>query len=86
MDALPWLDGPAEAVQKVLTPLLGADGRKDVKDILKGTKLSEQILDALPEMELAVPADELVWRPGPFARALASLPVVVPGATFVPLH
>ncbi|GAA1991579.1 cytochrome P450 [Catenulispora subtropica] len=40
----------------------------------------DQILDALPEMELAVPADELVWRPGPFARGLAALPVIVPGS------
>jgi cytochrome P450 len=40
----------------------------------------DQILDALPEIRLAVPADQLVWRPGPFARALASLPVLVPGS------
>lgn len=38
----------------------------------------DQILDALPEMELAVPVDQLIWRPGPFARALAALPVVIP--------
>ncbi|MFC9660655.1 cytochrome P450 [Nocardia sp. NPDC127606] len=38
----------------------------------------DQLLDALPELELAVPADELVWRPGPFHRALAGLPVVFP--------
>ena len=44
----------------------------------------DQILDALPEMELAVPADQLVWRPGPFARALAALPVLVPGSPPVP--
>ncbi|MEV0293714.1 cytochrome P450 [Nocardia sp. NPDC050710] len=36
----------------------------------------DQLLDALPEMELAVPAGELVWRPGPFHRAMAALPVV----------
>jgi cytochrome P450 len=35
----------------------------------------EKILDALPDMRLAVPVDELVWRPGPFHRALAALPV-----------
>jgi cytochrome P450 len=46
----------------------------------------DQILDALPEMELAVPADQLVWRPGPFARALASLPVIVPGSPPIPLR
>lgn len=45
----------------------------------------DQILDALPEMELAVPAEDLVWRPGPFARALASLPVIVPGSPPIPM-
>ncbi|MET0235679.1 MAG: cytochrome P450 [Kibdelosporangium sp.] len=35
----------------------------------------ERLLDSLPDMRLAVPADELKWRPGPFHRALASLPV-----------
>ncbi|NUP51447.1 MAG: cytochrome P450 [Catenulispora sp.] len=38
----------------------------------------DQILDALPEMELAVPVEQLIWRPGPFARALAALPVLIP--------
>ncbi|QIS01172.1 cytochrome P450 [Nocardia brasiliensis] len=38
----------------------------------------DQLLDALPELRLAVPAAELTWRPGPFHRALASLPVVFP--------
>jgi cytochrome P450 len=45
----------------------------------------DQILDALPEMELAVPAADLVWRPGPFARALASLPVIVPSSPPIPM-
>lgn len=45
----------------------------------------DQILDALPEMELAVPAADLVWRPGPFARGLASLPVTVPGSPPIPM-
>jgi cytochrome P450 len=35
----------------------------------------EKLLDALPDMELAVPADELIWRPGFIQRALSSLPV-----------
>ncbi|MET7771811.1 cytochrome P450 [Nocardia sp. NPDC005366] len=38
----------------------------------------DQLLDALPEMDLAVAADQLSWRPGPFHRALAALPVVFP--------
>ncbi|MFI6172879.1 cytochrome P450 [Nocardia sp. NPDC051052] len=38
----------------------------------------DQLLDALPELGLAIPAGELSWRPGPFHRALVSLPVVFP--------
>ncbi|MEU8899622.1 cytochrome P450 [Nocardia sp. NPDC048505] len=38
----------------------------------------DQLLDALPELRLAVPAAELSWRPGPFHRALAALPVAFP--------
>ncbi|MGV9616032.1 cytochrome P450 [Nocardia xishanensis] len=44
----------------------------------------DQLLDALPELELAVPAAELGWRPGPFHRAMAALPVVFPPSP--PLH
>ncbi|MBY8859063.1 cytochrome P450 [Nocardia sp. CA2R105] len=35
----------------------------------------DQLLDALPEIELSVDPGELAWRPGPFHRALATLPV-----------
>jgi hypothetical protein len=35
----------------------------------------EQILNALPDLVLSVPAQELEWRPGPFHRALATVPV-----------
>jgi cytochrome P450 len=35
----------------------------------------EKLLDSLPDMGLAVGVDELVWRPGPFHRALTALPV-----------
>ncbi|MEU4345639.1 cytochrome P450 [Nocardia sp. NPDC023852] len=38
----------------------------------------DQLLDALPDMRLAVAAQELVWRPGPLHRALAALPIVFP--------
>ncbi|ARZ67373.1 cytochrome P450 [Streptomyces albireticuli] len=41
----------------------------------------EKLLDRLPDLELAVPADRLVWRPGPFHRALTALPV-----RFPPVH
>ncbi|WP_330185712.1 cytochrome P450 [Nocardia sp. NBC_01503] len=40
----------------------------------------DQLLDALPELRLAVPVDELSWRAGPFHRALAALPVVFPAS------
>ena len=40
----------------------------------------DQILDALPEMRLAVPFERLQWRPGPFHRALAALPVTFPAS------
>lgn len=35
----------------------------------------EKLLDGLPDMEPAVPAEELTWRPGWIQRALSSLPV-----------
>ncbi|WP_067463971.1 cytochrome P450 [Nocardia amamiensis] len=38
----------------------------------------DQLLDALPEMRLAAPSGEPTWRPGPFHRALAALPVDFP--------
>ncbi|WP_406723951.1 cytochrome P450 [Streptomyces sp. GD-15H] len=36
------------------------------------------ILDALPEMDLDGDRDDLIWRPGPFHRSLAALPVTFP--------
>ncbi|WP_433755393.1 cytochrome P450 [Nocardia sp. CA-135398] len=38
----------------------------------------DQLLDALPEMRLAIEPEQLGWRPGPFHRALVSLPVTFP--------
>jgi hypothetical protein len=38
----------------------------------------EKLLDRLPDIELDVPVGELAWRPGPFHRALAALPVRFP--------
>lgn len=38
----------------------------------------DQLLDALPDMELGVSKEELRWRPGPFHRALTALPVIFP--------
>jgi cytochrome P450 len=34
----------------------------------------EQLLNRLPDIELAVPVERLTWRPGPFHRSLAALP------------
>ncbi len=51
---------------------------------LIATAAIEKLLDALPEMELAVPAGELEWRPGPFHRALVALPVRFPPVTVGP--
>ncbi|WP_439956300.1 cytochrome P450 [Nocardia mikamii] len=45
----------------------------------------DQLFDALPEIQLAVPAAQLEWRPGPFHRALASLPVVFPKSPPLPV-
>ncbi|BDT92424.1 cytochrome P450 [Nocardia sputorum] len=38
----------------------------------------DQLLDAVPDIRLALAAEELTWRPGPFHRALNALPVVFP--------
>ncbi|UUU28253.1 cytochrome P450 [Streptomyces sp. DSM 40750] len=43
----------------------------------------EKLLDRLPDVELAVPVGQLEWRPGPFHRALAALPVTFPPAPVV---
>ncbi|MFQ6394473.1 cytochrome P450 [Nocardia sp. KC 131] len=44
----------------------------------------DQLLDALPEITLAVSPSELTWRPGPFHRALTHLPVVFPKSPPLP--
>ncbi|MFD5552759.1 cytochrome P450 [Streptomyces sp. NPDC127068] len=36
----------------------------------------ERLLNALPDLALAVPEDKLEWRQGPFHRALVSMPVL----------
>ncbi|WP_330233049.1 cytochrome P450 [Nocardia sp. NBC_00508] len=38
----------------------------------------DQLLDALPEIRLSIPADAAAWRPGPFHRSLVALPVTFP--------
>ncbi|WP_217439240.1 cytochrome P450 [Nocardia barduliensis] len=45
----------------------------------------DQLLDALPELRLAVAADELQWRPGTLHRTLAELPVTFPPSPPLPV-
>ncbi|MFI0504542.1 cytochrome P450 [Streptomyces albogriseolus] len=47
---------------------------KDPAQVIATTAI-ERLLNALPDLTLAVPEKELEWRPGPFHRALVSLPV-----------
>ncbi|QLY34607.1 cytochrome P450 [Nocardia huaxiensis] len=44
--------------------------------VLLAQDVIDQLLDFLPEVKLAVAESDLVWRPGPFHRALTELPVV----------
>ncbi|MBC7301890.1 MAG: cytochrome P450 [Nocardia sp.] len=46
----------------------------------------DQLLDVLPDLTLAVPVEEITWRPGPFHRAMATLPISFPPSAplFVP--
>ena len=59
---LAWSAGPHTCPAKSLARLIA-------------TVAIETLLDRLPDLELAVPAEKLAWRPGPFHRALTSLPV-----------
>ncbi|MEU1523684.1 cytochrome P450 [Nocardia rhamnosiphila] len=45
----------------------------------------DQLLDALPELRLAVPVAELAWRPGVLHRTLAALPVTFPPTPPLPV-
>ncbi|MEU9837105.1 cytochrome P450 [Streptosporangium sp. NPDC048047] len=47
---------------------------KDLARLI-ATVAIERLLDRLPDLELAVTAGDLQWRPGPFHRALTRLPV-----------
>ncbi|WP_329170835.1 cytochrome P450 [Streptomyces decoyicus] len=49
--------------------------------LLISIRAIEKLLNALPDIELGVPADTLTWRPGPFHRALNALP-----ARFTPVR
>ncbi|MFJ4657261.1 cytochrome P450 [Nocardia sp. NPDC088792] len=43
----------------------------------------DQLFDALPEIRVACPVDQLTWRPGPFHRSLAMLPVIFRPSRFL---
>ncbi|MBF6331260.1 cytochrome P450 [Nocardia transvalensis] len=62
---LAWAAGPHACPARSMAYLIAQDA-------------IDQLLDALPELRLAVPPEKLVWRPGPFHRALAALPVEFP--------
>ncbi|MFB0614871.1 cytochrome P450 [Streptomyces sp. AGS-58] len=47
---------------------------KDPAQVIAVTAI-EKILNALPDLTLAVREEDLQWRPGPFHRALVALPV-----------
>lgn len=64
---LAWSSGPHACPAKPVASLVAQEA-------------VDQLLDALPELRLAVGTDELSWRPGPFHRALAALPVVFPAS------
>ncbi|WP_280489970.1 cytochrome P450 [Nocardia carnea] len=52
--------------------------------LLIATAAIDQLMDALPDMALTVPAEQLSWRADPFYRALTSLPVTFASAPPLP--
>ncbi|WP_227834212.1 cytochrome P450 [Nocardia macrotermitis] len=52
------------------------DAKSSSLQIVEG--LIDWLFDILPDVQLAVPEEALVWRPGPFAHGLLSLPVTFP--------
>ena len=70
---------PIIPFQLPLPPVLPTiEGNVDYRTFRDQLLHIDQLLDALPEMRLAVPVDGLTWRPGPFHRALVALPVTFP--------
>jgi cytochrome P450 len=47
---------------------------QDIAELIATTGI-EVLLDRLPDLELAIPSEELRWRPSPWARGVVSLPV-----------
>ncbi|MFD8381585.1 cytochrome P450 [Streptomyces sp. NPDC059679] len=65
---LAWSAGPHACPAKDLAQLIAVSA-------------IENLLNQLPDVELSVPMESLQWRPGPFHRALTSLP-----ARFAPVR
>ncbi|MQY22501.1 cytochrome P450 [Nocardia macrotermitis] len=71
---LAWGAGPHACPARQSAYLIAQDG-------------VDQLLDALPEIELAGDPNDLIWRPGPFHRALSNLPVTFePSQPFLGWH
>ncbi|MEV4129342.1 cytochrome P450 [Nocardia sp. NPDC049707] len=69
---LGWGAGPHECPAQSEALLIAGEG-------------VSQLIDALPEIALAIPADQLQWRPNPFRRALKAFPVTFPPSPPLPL-
>ncbi|MGW6332156.1 cytochrome P450 [Nocardia rhamnosiphila] len=54
--------------------------------LIVATGAIDQLMDVMPDLRLAVPAEHLTWRPSPFHRAMTSLPVVFPPTPPLPLQ
>ncbi len=64
---LAWSAGPHACPAKSVAYLVAQDA-------------IDQLLDALPELRLSGTRGDIVWRPGPFHRAMTALPVVFPAS------
>ncbi|WP_067712731.1 cytochrome P450 [Nocardia yamanashiensis] len=53
-------------------------GQARIASVMIVQEAIDQLFDALPELRLAMPAEQLTWRPGPFHRALAAFPINFP--------
>ncbi|MFE3987846.1 cytochrome P450 [Nocardia tengchongensis] len=69
---LAWGAGPHQCPARQLSYQVAADA-------------IDYLLDVLPEIDIAVAPGDLVWRRGPFHRALESLPVRFPESVPLPL-
>ncbi|MFJ1456484.1 cytochrome P450 [Nocardia sp. N2S4-5] len=70
---LAWGAGPHACPAQQAAYLIAQDG-------------VDQLIDALPDMTLAVRPEALTWRPGPFHRALTALPVTFPPSPPFPVE